>query len=333
MLKNVLVTGGAGYIGSHACKALSQAGFTPVVYDNFSTGHRDFVKWGPLVEGDIRDREALDVAFAEYAPVALMHFAALTYVGESVTEPAKYYHNNVSGSLQLLEAAKQAGVLRVVFSSTCATYGQPETLPMTEDTPQVPINPYGQSKKMVENILADFDHAYGMRSICLRYFNACGGDPDGEIGEDHDPELHLIPRVIFRGMGKNIELTVFGDDYPTPDGTALRDYIHVTDLAEAHILALNKLMSGGASDRLNVGLGKSYSVLEVIKAASRITGTEITYELGPRRAGDPAELTASVEKAKASLGFTASRSDLDNILHSAWKWHEKRHKNLIPREN
>lgn len=325
MTEAVLVTGGAGYIGSHACKALSNAGYLPVTVDNLSSGHRDFVKWGPLFEADIRDSVVLNDAFAEHRPVAVMHFAAHAYVGESVADPQKYYDNNVTGSLSLLAAARRAGVQRIVFSSTCATYGQPDNLPITEDTPQRPINPYGRSKLMIEEMLSDFDTAYGMRSIALRYFNACGADPDGEIGEDHDPELHLIPRVIYRAMGKNIDLTVFGTDYPTPDGTALRDYIHVTDLAEAHVLALRRLIDTDHSDRINLGVGRSYSVLEVIEAARAVSGHIFTYETALKRSGDPVELLASVARAKEQLGFTASRSSLDDILTTAFAWHGQRH--------
>lgn len=319
----ILVTGGAGYIGSHACKALGQSGYTPVAYDNLVYGHREAVRWGPLEVGDIADRGRLDAVIAQYRPAAVMHFAAYAYVGESVQEPAKYYRNNVAGTLALLEAMVDQGIRRIVFSSTCATYGVPEHVPIGEDHPQRPINPYGASKLMIERMLQDFDAAYGLRSISLRYFNAAGADPDGEIGENHDPETHLIPLALQAALGQRGALKVFGTDYPTPDGSCIRDYIHVTDLAQAHVLALEYLNDGHASAALNLGTGRGHSVLEVIEAARQVSGRDIPVRFAERRPGDPPMLTAAAHKAQALLGWQPRYTDLADILRHAWGWHSQ----------
>lgn len=324
MSKTVLVTGGAGYIGSHACKALAKAGHRPVTLDNMIYGHEWAVKWGPLVKGDIQDAKTLDAVFEEYKPSAVMHFAAFAYVGESVTNPEKYYRNNVGGTLSLLEAMNRHGCKHVVFSSTCATYGVPEKLPMTEDLPQKPINPYGWTKLMIEQALRDFDHAYGMKFCSLRYFNAAGADPEGEIGEDHVPETHLIPLIILATMGLRPHIEVYGTDYPTPDGTAIRDYIHVTDLADAHVRALDYLAGGGESRFMNLATGAGNSVLEVIKAVEAAAGKKPPVTFGPRRAGDPPALYANADLAKKVLGWTPRFSLEDSAKH-AWDWHAKHH--------
>jgi UDP-arabinose 4-epimerase len=320
--RTVLVTGGAGYIGSHACKALSHVGYLPVVYDNLSSGHDWAVKWGPLEKGDILDRGRLNEVLAQYQPEAVMHFAALAYVGESVVDPGKYYKNNVSGSLTLLEAMLEHKTHRIVFSSTCATYGIPTVIPIQEDTPQRPINPYGASKFMVERILQDFGSAHGLKSIALRYFNAAGADPEGELGEDHDPETHLVPIVLNVILGRRPHITIFGTDYDTPDGTCVRDYIHVTDLAEAHVTALAALEAGAPSQVYNLGNGSGFSVAEVISAASRITGRRVSVIEGPRRVGDPPRLVADTMRARQQLGWAPKYSDLSNILETAHRWLE-----------
>jgi UDP-arabinose 4-epimerase len=318
-----LVTGGAGYIGSHACKALAGAGYLPVTYDSLVYGHEWAVKWGPLVRGDILDRAAVDAAIAEYRPMAIMHFAAFAYVGESVTDPGKYYRNNVTGSLTLLEAARDAGIERFVLSSTCATYGTPDRLPILEETPQRPINPYGASKLMVERMLADFGAAHAIRSTALRYFNASGADPDNEIGEDHDPETHLIPLVLDAASGRRPHITVFGTDYDTADGTCVRDYIHVTDLADAHVKALDLLAAGAPSDVFNIGTGQGYSVRQVLDAVARISGEQVPVQYGCRRAGDPAALVSDATKAQRLLGWQPRFRDLDQIIATAWAWHQR----------
>lgn len=317
----VLVTGGAGYVGSHACKALAAAGYLPVSYDNLVYGHRWAVRWGPLEIADINDRAALDAVIARYRPSAVMHFAAYAYVGESVRDPAKYYRNNVAGTLTLLEAMRDHGIGRLIVSSTCATYGIPEQTPITEDHPQRPINPYGASKLMIERMLQDFDAAYGLRSVSLRYFNAAGADPDGEIGEDHDPETHLIPLALQAALGQREALQVFGTDYPTPDGSCIRDYIHVTDLARAHVQALDYLASGGATTALNLGTGHGHSVHEVIEAARKVTSRDIPTLLTDRRPGDPPVLTAAANKARSLLGWQPRHTDLAETLRHAWNWH------------
>lgn len=319
----VLVTGGAGYIGAHACKALARAGYLPVVYDNLVYGHERAVKWGPFVRGDILDRHGLDAAIATHQPVAVMHFAAFAYVGESVSDPGKYYRNNVAGSLTLLEAVRDSGVDNFVFSSTCATYGNPERLPITEVTPQNPINPYGASKLMVERMLADFGAAYGLRSTVLRYFNAAGADPDNEIGEDHHPETHLIPLVLDAASGRRPSVTVYGTDYDTDDGTCIRDYVHVTDLADAHVKALDFLLAGAPSDVFNIGAGEGYSVQQVVDAVARIAGCPVPVTYGRRRPGDPAALVSDATKAQRILGWRPHLSDLDQIIATAWTWHQR----------
>lgn len=317
----VLVTGGAGYVGSHACKALARAGYLPVALDNLVNGHRWAVKWGPLEQGDIADRELVRALVARHRPVALMHFAAFACVGESMAEPEKYYLNNVLGSLTLLEACRAGGVDKVVFSSSCAVYGLPAKLPIDEDQPRQPVNPYGGSKLLVENALADYDRAYRLRSVSLRYFNAAGADPEGEIGELHEPETHLIPLALDAVAGARPDLTVHGNDYPTPDGTCVRDYVHVTDLASAHVAALEYLLSGGATRALNLGTGEGHSVLQVVEAAERATGRKAPLVLGPRRAGDPPELVADASRATEVLRWRPQHSRLDDIVSSAWAWH------------
>jgi UDP-arabinose 4-epimerase len=321
--KNILVTGGAGYIGSHACKALAKAGYTPVTYDNLTYGHEWAVKWGPLEKGDICDRERLDEVLARYRPEAAMHFAAFAYVGESVSDPAKYYRNNVYGSLSLLEALRDHGVSNFVFSSTCATYGVPDQIPIPETQTQRPINPYGASKLMVEQMLRDFEIAHGIKWIALRYFNAAGADPDNEIGEAHDPETHLIPLVLDAASGRQENITVFGADYDTRDGTCVRDYIHVTDLAEAHVLALQALECGAPSAAYNLGNGTGYSVSEVIAAARRVTGINIPTVMSGRRPGDPTTLVGDASRAHTELGWQPRFFELDQIVSTAWAWHQR----------
>ena len=323
MSRNVLVTGGAGYIGSHTCKALAAAGYQPVAYDNLSEGHRWAVKWGPLVEGDIGDRERLLQALKTYRIGAVLHFAAHAYVGESMVEPSKYFDNNVSKSLTLLNAMLEAKVEALVFSSSCATFGVPEMLPIAETAPQRPINPYGASKLMVEQILQAYAAAYGLKYAALRYFNAAGADPDGELGEAHEPETHLIPLVIEAAQGRRPHISVFGTDYDTADGTAVRDYIHVSDLAEAHVKALDHLRAGGQSERLNLGTGTGYSIREVIATVEQVSGRAVPVVETARRPGDPAALVAGAGRAQAVLGWRPTRSDLPSIVQTAWRWHER----------
>jgi len=317
----VLVTGGAGYIGSHVCKVLTRWGYLPIAYDNLVYGHEWAVKWGPLERGDLADRARLDAVITKYRPAAVIHLAAFAYVGESVSDPGKYYRNNVAGTLTLLEAVRDHGITSFVFSSTCATYGVPQRLPISEASPQQPINPYGMSKLMVERMLADFAPAHGLRSIALRYFNAAGADPDGEIGEDHNPETHLVPLVLDAAAGRRPSITVFGEDYPNPDGTCIRDYIHVVDLAEAHVRALERLEVGNARPAYNLGTGKGISVRGLIDAAERVTGRKIPTVIGERRAGDPPELVADPTLANNDLGWTATHSSVESILETAWAWH------------
>ena len=316
----VLVTGGAGYIGSHACKALHRAGYTPVACDNLVYGHPWAVRWGPLERGDIVDRPWLDGLFARYQPVAVMHFAAYAYVGESVQDPARYYGNNVGGTLSLLAALRAGGVERLVFSSSCATYGIPERLPIDERHPQRPVNPYGHSKQMIEQVLRDYAAAYDLRSIALRYFNAAGADPEGEIGEDHCPETHLIPLVLRAARDPGAPVSIHGTDYPTPDGTCIRDYIHVADLADAHLRALAALERGAETAAYNLGTGRGHSVREIMAAARRVTGRTIALIEGPRRAGDPPELVADATLAGAELGWTPRFTAIDAIIETAWRW-------------
>jgi len=315
----VLVTGGAGYIGSHAAKALHGAGYRVVVLDNLVAGHRAAVKFGALVEADIADTAAVRGALRRHQVFAVMHFAAFLDVGESVREPAKYYRNNVSGALSVLEAMAAESVGRFVFSSTCATYGEPREAPIAETHPQHPINSYGESKLAIERALPHFETAHGMRFAALRYFNASGADPEGELGEDHSPEIHLIPRAIEAATGGR-GLQVFGDDYATPDGTCLRDYVHVTDLADAHVKALEVNAGGGTSDAYNLGTGRPHSVRDVIDTVARVTGREVRWTLAPRRAGDPAVLYAAADKARAVLGWEPQFGDLATIVRSAWDW-------------
>jgi UDP-arabinose 4-epimerase len=322
---NVLVTGGAGYIGSHTCKALAKAGFLPITYDNFVSGHDWAVRWGPLVRGDILDRTRLEDVFQEYRPIAVMHFAAYADVKESVEQPLKYYRNNVVGTINLLDAMRDKGVSQIIFSSTCATYGIPHTIPISEDHPQNPINPYGHSKLMNERMLADLNVAYGIHSISLRYFNAAGADPEGEIGEKRDAEGHLIPLVLQVAAGARPNITIFGIDYDTPDGTCIRDYIHVTDLAEAHVLALRAL-SRYKSASYNLGTGRGFSVREVIRTAQSITGQNITAKEGPRRAGDPPQLVADASRVQTELGWKARYVELDQIISTAWTWLSEKEK-------
>lgn len=325
----VLVVGGAGYVGGHTCKALARAGYRPVVFDNLSTGHRDFVRWGPLVRGDIHDTAAVASAIGQHGCAAVLHFAALACVGESMASPAAYYDTNVAGTLSLLDGMRAAGCGTLVFSSTCAVYGQPEQMPIREATPRDPVNPYGASKLMVERILADYGAAYGLRSVALRYFNACGADEEGELGELRDPETHLIPRAMMALQGYLSDFAVFGADFPTPDGTAVRDYIHVADLAEAHVAALGLLLGGHAGGAFNLGTGRGLSVAEVLGAIERVTGERLPAATGARRPGDPATLVADPSLARTALGFEPRRSDLDTIVRTAWAWHRRAH----PRRN
>jgi UDP-glucose-4-epimerase GalE len=316
----VLVTGGAGYIGSHAAKVLHRAGYRVVVFDNLVAGHRAAAKFGALVEGDISDTGAVRDALRRHQIFAVMHFAAFLDVGESVREPAKYYRNNVAGALSVLEAMAAESVQHFVFSSTCATYGEPIETPIAETHPQRPINCYGETKLAIERALPHFATAHGMRYVALRYFNASGADPDGEIGEDHSPEIHLIPRASEAATGGR-GLQVFGDDYPTPDGTCLRDYIHVTDLADAHLKALEAIAGTGPSGAYNLGTGHPHSVRNVIDAVARVTGRQVPWTLGPRRPGDPAVLYAAAHKAQAELHWTPKLGDLETIVRTAWDWH------------
>jgi UDP-arabinose 4-epimerase len=320
----VLVTGGAGYIGSHTCKQLYCEGFEPVVYDNLSTGNRHAVKWGPLIAADVRDTGRLAAALRETRPMAVIHFAASAYVGESVTDPAKYYANNVAGMMSVLDAGREAGIKRIIFSSSCATYGIPQLCPITEASPQNPINPYGRTKLVGEQMLADYAGAYGMNYVALRYFNACGADPEREIGEWHDPETHLIPRALMAAMGSIPALEVFGDDYPTRDGTCVRDYVHVSDLAEAHVQAVKYLAAGGQDRCLNIGTGHGHSIREVLAAISRVTGRPVPVVMKPRRPGDPPELVADPSLARRILGFSARHSGLDTIVRTAAPFFELR---------
>jgi UDP-arabinose 4-epimerase len=322
--KTVLVTGGAGYIGSHACKVLAQQGYLPVVYDNLSSGHAWAAKWGPIEQGDILDRGALDRAIAKHQPSACLHFAAVAYVGESVADPGKYYRNNVVGSLTLMEALRDHGIDQFVLSSTCATYGVPDRVPIDEAMPQAPINPYGASKLMVERMLADFHAAHRLRSVALRYFNAAGADPDIEIGEDHDPETHLVPLVLDAAAGDRDAITVFGTDYETADGTCIRDYIHVTDLAKAHVLALKALEQGLEHRAFNLGNGQGYSVREVIASVERVAGRRAPVIFGDRRPGDPARLVSNSERAAKELQWSPEITNLDEIIGTAWAWHQRR---------
>jgi len=324
----ILVTGGAGYIGSHAVLALQRVGYEVIVLDNLVHGHRDIVEnvlQVKLIVGDIGDRAFLDHVFSTYPITAVMHFAAYIAVGESVTDPAKYYRNNVVGTLTLLEAMVAASIKQLVFSSTCALYGVPKTIPLVEDHPQDPISPYAASKQMVERILADFDTAFGLKSVSFRYFNAAGAEPTGLLGEDHSPETHLIPLVLLTALGKRESVSILGTDYPTPDGTCIRDYIHVTDLAQAHVLGLEYLLKGGESQAFNLGNGSGFSVKEVIETASLVTGREIKIVECDRRLGDPPILVGSSHKAQKVLGWQPQYPDVKDILTHALAWHQQRH--------
>jgi UDP-arabinose 4-epimerase len=317
----VLVTGGAGYIGSHACKALALAGHQPIVYDNLSRGHRDLVRWGPLEFGDLMDEARLRDVLTLHRPDAVMHFAALAYVEESIKSPNLYYRNNVLGTLSLIEAMCSQGPDLMVFSSSCATYGLPIQVPIDEDHPQHPINPYGAGKLMVERMLQDFETAYGLRWMSLRYFNAAGADPDGETGEWHDHETHAIPLAIFAALGQVPEFRLYGTDYPTPDGSAVRDYIHVTDLVAAHLASLQRLSSGGQSMAVNLGTGSGTSVLEIVKAVERVTHRPVPLVHCQRRLGDPHTLVADGQRARAVLGWQPHYDNIDAIVATAWNWH------------
>jgi UDP-glucose-4-epimerase GalE len=320
----VLVTGGAGYIGSHACRALAAAGYQPIVYDNLSTGHRSFVA-GPLITGDLLDEAALARAFADQTISAVMHFAAASLVGESVANPQKYYINNVQGTLSLLKAMRNAGCHRIVFSSTGAVYGNADSKALPENFSCAPINPYGASKWMIERMLADYRGAYGCGAFCLRYFNASGADPAGGIGELRDNETHLIPRAMMALQGHVGDFAVFGDDYDTPDGTAIRDYIHVTDLATAHVAALKLLLEGHAGGSFNLGTGAGFSVREILSAIERETAREVPHVIMPRRPGDPTYLIADPSAARKVLNFVPRYSDLPTIIRTAWAWHQQAH--------
>lgn len=325
MVNKVLVTGGAGYIGSHACKALAAAGYVPVTLDNLSTGWRDAVKFGPLVQADLLDRAALDAAFAEHKPVAVLHFAALSQVGEAMAEPGKYWRNNVAGSLNLIEAAVAAGCLDFVFSSTCATYGDRDGEVLDEDTPQAPLNAYGASKRAIEDMLVDFGAAHGMRHVIFRYFNVAGADPDAELGEFHRPETHLIPLILDAVDGRRDALTIHGTDYPTPDGTCIRDYVHVMDLVDAHVAGLEYLRAGKGSRVFCLGTGEGFSVREVVEATRHVTNRAVPMVDGPRRAGDAVKLVCGSQRARDELGWRPARSTMRQMIGDAWRWHQSGH--------
>lgn len=324
MSDSILVVGGAGYIGAHMVKRLRRAGFPVAVADDLSSGHREAVLGAPLHVGDIRDAAFVDRLLADVRPAAVMHFASCIQVGESVVDPAKYYRNNVTATQVLLDGMRAHGVSRFLFSSTAAIFGDPRYVPIDEAHPKAPINPYGRSKWFVEQMLEDYDRAYGLRSVCLRYFNAAGADPEGELGECHEPETHLVPLVLQVASGRRPHITVYGEDYATPDGTCIRDYIHVDDLAEAHLLALRQLLEGGASARFNLGNGSGYSVREVIEAVRRVTGHPVPVVAGARREGDPPVLVADARAARLALGWQPRHADLDTIVAHAWAWERRR---------
>ncbi len=321
-MTNILVTGGTGYIGSHACKALAKAGYTPVTHDNLVTGWQDAVKFGPFEQGDLLDRARLDAVFAKYQPAAVMHFAALSQVGEAMSEPGRYWSNNVTGSLNLIEAAVAAGCLNFVFSSTCATYGDHDNVVLDENTPQQPLNAYGASKRAIEDILRDFEAAYGLKHVIFRYFNVAGADPDCEVGEFHQPETHLVPLMLDAIDGKRDGLTVFGTDYDTSDGTCIRDYVHVCDLVDAHVLGLNWLEQDKDSRVFNLGTGSGFSVMQVIDHSRTVTNRAVPYTIGPRRAGDCTRLVSGSVRAQQELGWTPKRSTLETMISDAWRWHQ-----------
>ncbi|WP_425079444.1 UDP-glucose 4-epimerase GalE [Ruegeria denitrificans] len=324
-MKTILVTGGAGYIGSHACKALAQAGYLPVTYDNLITGWQDAVQFGPFEQGDLLDRDRLDAVFAKHKPDAVMHFAALSQVGDAMRQPGVYWSNNVTGSLTLIEAAVAAGCLDFVFSSTCATYGEHDNVVLDESTAQYPLNAYGASKRAIEDILKDFEAAHGLRHVIFRYFNVAGADPEGDVGEFHRPETHLIPLMLDAIDGKREGLTVFGTDYDTPDGTCIRDYVHVCDLVDAHILGLGWLEQGKGSRVFNLGTGSGFSVLEVIEQSKSVTNRPVPYTVGPRRAGDCTKLVSGSVRAENELGWKPKRSTLETMIADAWRWHQNGH--------
>lgn len=318
---NILVVGGAGYVGSHATRLLQRAGHEVWVYDNLTVGHREAVPEGRLIVGDLADRSTLEEALVSRRIEAVMHFAAFALVGESVSDPAKYYYNNVVLTLGLLDSMRKLGVNKLVFSSTTATYGVPSRVPIVEEEPQRPINPYGFTKLAIERAMADYAHAYGLGYAALRYFNAAGASPDGDIGEDHTPESHLIPLVLQVALGQRDKIMIFGDDYPTPDGTCIRDYVHVDDLGAAHLRALD-LLEPGKGLEMNLGTGRGYSVLEVIESCRRISGHPIPAEIGPRRPGDPPELIADASRARRLLGWRPQYTEIDQIVETAWRWHQ-----------
>jgi len=321
-MKNILIVGGAGYIGSYMCKYLAKNGYHPIVLDNLVYGHRQAVKWGPFIAGQMADTKLLDQIFKEHSIAAVMHFAAFCYVGESVEDPGKYYQNNVAATITLLEEMLKKNIKNFIFSSSCAVYGEPVEIPITEQHPYNPINPYGRSKLMVEQILQDFRAAYGLEYVALRYFNAAGADPEGEIGEEHNPETHLIPLVLKTALGQRETINIFGDDYATKDGTCIRDYIHIDDLAQAHLLALDRLLNGLPGGQYNLGNGDGYSVKEVIEVARNITSKQIPAKIVERRPGDPAVLIGSSEKAFKELGWKPQFADLNAIVETAWQWHK-----------
>lgn len=321
-MTNILVTGGAGYIGSHACKLLRAAGFTPVTFDNFSTGWKQAVKFGPVFEGDLLDPDALNRCFEEHKPAAVMHFAALSQVGEAMSKPGLYWRNNVSGSLNLIEAAVEAGCMNFVFSSTCATYGDQDNVVLDENSAQMPLNAYGASKRAIEDILRDFEAAHGLRHIIFRYFNVAGADPEAEVGEFHRPETHLIPVMLEAIEGKRDALTIYGTDYDTPDGTCIRDYVHVCDLVEAHILGLKWLLDDKESRVFNLGTGDGFSVREVIDASRSVTNRDVPHTTGPRRAGDAVKLVSGSERAIKELGWSPKRSNMRDMIEDAWRWQQ-----------
>ncbi len=321
--RKILVTGGAGYVGSHACLALAEAGYQPIVLDNLERGHASAVQWGPLEKVDLRDRAMVESVITRHAPEGVLHFAALTYVGESVEVPHRYYETNVLGTLHLLAAMRKQGIDRIVFSSTCAVYGEPQKLPLTEDHPHAPLSPYGETKHLVERMLQDFHAAYGLRSVALRYFNAAGADEKGRIGEDHQPEFHAIPILLDVAKGKRPQFKVYGSDYPTPDGTCIRDYVHVTDLATAHVAALRRLENEAVCEAYNLGSEKGFSVLELISAVERVTQKKIPFEKTARRRGDAATLVGDSTLARKILEWNPKNSDLNTLVRTAWNWHQK----------
>jgi UDP-arabinose 4-epimerase len=316
----ILVTGGAGFVGSHACKALARAGYLPVTFDSLERGHDWAVKWGPLEQGDLRNENDLQRVFEAWRPWAVVHFAAYAYVGESNNEPLKYYDTNIGGTAKLLKACAAFECKNIVFSSSCATYGVPQRLPLKEDDPQQPVNPYGYTKLVVERMLKDAEAAHGIRHVALRYFNATGADPDGELGELHQPETHLIPLVLFAAMGRQPSIKSFGHDYATPDGTCIRDYVHVSDLADAHVAAIDWLAKGHPSDSFNLGNGRGFSVAEVVKTSEKVTGLSVQTEICARRPGDPPILVSDSSKARQLLGWTPKFPELDQQIMQAWAW-------------